>query len=181
MTEKKCTKCKINYPITEFQRNRRKYLQSWCKNCDRICAKVRSKIYYAKNKERKRSYYLENQAKIRLYNVAYVKNRKEKDPIFRLSSNLRARLTMAIRHQGIEKHTSFAAAYGCSKTELKIHLESKFVPGMDWSNYSRTGWHVDHIIPLASAKTIEDLYKLSHFSNLQPLWATENLRKGKKF
>ena len=60
--------------------------------------------------------------------------------------------------------------------ELKIHLEKQFKPGMSWDN--RKEWHIDHIVPLASAKDEETMNKLCHYTNLQPLWAEENLSKG---
>jgi hypothetical protein len=60
----------------------------------------------------------------------------------------------------------------------KAHIEAQFHPGMSWGNYGQ--WHVDHIIPLASAKTAEELVALCHHTNLQPLWAEDNLRKGAK-
>ena len=67
---------------------------------------------------------------------------------------------------------------GCSFEFLKIHLESKFQKGMAWINYGK--WHVDHIIPLSSATTVESISKLCHFTNLQPLWAFDNLSKNGK-
>lgn len=67
---------------------------------------------------------------------------------------------------------------GCDWSHLKTHLESKFTDGMSWEN--RSMWHIDHIIPLASAKSIEEVVKLCHYTNLQPLWAEENLSKGTK-
>ncbi len=67
---------------------------------------------------------------------------------------------------------------GCSLEYLKNHLESKFQPGMTWENQGK--WHMDHIIPLSSTKIEKDLYKLCHYTNLQPLWAVDNLKKGKK-
>ena len=51
---------------------------------------------------------------------------------------------------------------------------------MTWDNYGKYGWHIDHIIPLGTAKTEKDLEKLLHYSNTQPLWAEENLSKSKK-
>lgn len=50
---------------------------------------------------------------------------------------------------------------------------------MNWENYGE--WHLDHIIPISYAKTIEDIYKLNHYTNLQPLWASENLSKGNRY
>ena len=64
--------------------------------------------------------------------------------------------------------------------ELKIYLESKFVEGMSWNNYGLYGWHIDHIIPLSSANTEDEIYKLCHYTNLQPLWSEDNLKKGCK-
>jgi hypothetical protein len=65
---------------------------------------------------------------------------------------------------------------GCTPQELKEHLEKQFVDGMGWEN--RCEWHIDHIIPLSSAKTEEELYQLCHYTNLQPLWAIDNLKKS---
>ena len=69
---------------------------------------------------------------------------------------------------------------GCSPTELREHIEKQFTDGMSWDNYGTYGWHLDHIIPLSTAETREDVFKLNHYTNLQPLWATDNLKKGKK-
>jgi hypothetical protein len=69
---------------------------------------------------------------------------------------------------------------GCTPQELKEHLEKQFKEGMTWDNHGMYGWHIDHIIPLSSATTEEELYKLCHFTNLQPLWAEENLSKGNR-
>ncbi len=52
--------------------------------------------------------------------------------------------------------------------------------GMTWKNKEFYGWHIDHIVPLSSAKTEEDVYKLCHYTNLQPLWSKDNMSKGSK-
>ena len=59
-------------------------------------------------------------------------------------------------------------------------VEEQFVDGMSWDNYGIYGWHIDHIIPLSSAKTEEEIFKLCHYTNLQPLWAVDNLKKSNK-
>jgi len=70
---------------------------------------------------------------------------------------------------------------GLSSQELKNYLESKFVDGMCWDNYGLYGWHIDHVIPLSSAKNDDRLKELCHYTNLQPLWAFDNLSKGSNF
>ena len=69
---------------------------------------------------------------------------------------------------------------GCTIKELKMHLESKFLKGMNWKNYGK--WHIDHHTPVVefNLSKIEEQKKCFHYSNLQPLWATQNLRKGTK-
>ena len=67
---------------------------------------------------------------------------------------------------------------GCDPTELKMYLEKQFENKMTWQN--RDEWHIDHIIPLSSANTEEEVLKLCHYTNLQPLWIEENLKKSNK-
>ena len=69
---------------------------------------------------------------------------------------------------------------GCDWEELKHHIESQFQDGMSWDNWSKDGWHIDHIIPLASATNEDEMYKLNHYTNLQPLWSVDNLHKGNR-
>jgi hypothetical protein len=52
---------------------------------------------------------------------------------------------------------------------------------MSWNNYGKTGWHIDHIIPLSSANSEEEIIKLCHYTNLQPLWSEDNLKKSNRF
>jgi hypothetical protein len=68
---------------------------------------------------------------------------------------------------------------GCSAKELKNHLEIQFKEGMNWDNYG-SGWHVDHIIPYDTASSVDEVEKLTHYLNLQPLWEEENLKKSNK-
>lgn len=127
----------------------------------------------------KKSYYSHNKDSIVAKVNNYEKARRMVDPLFRLKKDLRSRLGSTIREQsattGIREHL------GCTLEELKIYLESKFLPGMTWENWTQDGWHIDHIKPLALAKTEEELLKLMHYTNLQPLWAKDNLSKGKKY
>ena len=71
---------------------------------------------------------------------------------------------------------------GYALDELKKHLEKQFANNMTWENYGRNGWHIDHIRPCASFDLSEPAQQREcfHYSNLQPLWAKDNLAKGKK-
>ena len=81
-------------------------------------------------------------------------------------------------HQVVNKYL------GCSIEEFKAHIEKQFKEGMTWDNFGQ--WHIDHITPIkykqdGKAPTLEDTIKRLHWSNTQPLWAEENLRKGNRF
>jgi len=78
----------------------------------------------------------------------------------------------------MKKEAKTSQLIGCSWETLKAHIEKQFTKGMNWNN--RGDWHIDHIIPLASAKSQKDVEALCHFSNLRPMWAIENIKKGDK-
>jgi hypothetical protein len=69
---------------------------------------------------------------------------------------------------------------GCDWLELKTHIESQFKPGMDWSKWTCDGWHIDHLRPLSGSKTMEEFITRCHFTNMRPLWAKENMSKGRR-
>jgi hypothetical protein len=161
------------------QRYLKKYPQ---KNLDR------GKIYRENNveKEKERSnkwrennsghsllYYQKNKDKIN-YNILI---KKKNNPIFKLKTHYRTKLNKIL---GSKKDGKTFNIIGCTPQYLKEYLENQFTDGMNWNNHGLFGWHIDHIIPLSSADTEEELYKLCHYSNLQPLWAEDNLRKGNK-
>ena len=108
--------------------------------------------------------------------VAY---RKKLDPHFKLLCSIRSRAANAMRGKGRSKSTP--ALLGCTAHELRAHIEKQFLPGMTWENRSK--WHVDHIRPCASFNLFDPAQQAAcfHFSNLQPLWAKDNLRKSDKW
>ena len=97
---------------------------------------------------------------------------------FRIRHALRARLRLALKHRGIREPRTTLELIGCTPRELQVHLERKFLPGMSWHNHGK--WHIDHLVPCAQfdLTNLEDRQRCFHFSNLQPLWAAENIRKG---
>lgn len=110
----------------------------------------------------------------------YIKTRRANDPIFRLRVQLSDRIRKKMRAHSTVKDKTLRDILGCSVHELREHLSSQFDDTMTWENYGIKGWHIDHITPLATAKTKEEVYKLWYYENLQPLWAKENLKKGSK-
>jgi len=84
----------------------------------------------------------------------------------------------AIKKKGYSKHGKTAEVLGCSFEELKRHIEKQFRKGMTWENYGKSGWHIDHIVPIGAASSPEEMEPLVHYLNLQPLWAEENMAKS---
>jgi hypothetical protein len=114
--------------------------------------------------------------KIMLYHVPFpVKKIGDfHNPIKAHGRKIKHYVNYAEKHD-YKKTTKIYQILGCTQQELLQHLEKQFLKGMNWEN--RKLWHIDHIIPMDSAKTLEDNYKLNHFTNLRPMWAKDNLSK----
>lgn len=82
----------------------------------------------------------------------------------------------ALKNSGFKKGSTTEKMLGCTFRQFSKHIETQFTDGMSWDN--RSEWHLDHIIPLSCATTIEGLEKLSHYTNIRPLWAADNLAKS---
>jgi hypothetical protein len=108
------------------------------------------------------------------------KIRRRTDINFRLRQVLRHRIRHAITNQGTSKARKSEQLLGCSIAEVRVWIERQFAPGMSWSNHSVRGWHIDHKVPCSSFDLTEPEQQQAcfHFTNLQPLWAVDNLRKG---
>lgn len=192
---KVCSKCKIKKDKSKFyKRNTRKSgVQSECIKCfnkrlenknylainigNKTCSKckeIKDINFFYKTKYSKDGRCTECKS----CQIKYKKERYKNDINFRLKECCRIRIIDVIR--GRNKSASTQKLIGCSIDELKKHLESKFTEGMNWENYG--DWHVDHIIPCASFdfSKEDEQKKCFHYTNLQPLWAKDNLRKGDK-
>ena len=157
---------------------------------------IKMKEYYEKNKDQineyKKKWYEENKENIYLYQLKYrnenkdfikqrYSNRINNDPVFALKISIRKNISKAFKRNGFGKNNKTEMIIGCSFDELKKYIESKFESWMNWENrgkYKRGvfnyGWDIDHIIPTSTAKTMEELIKLNHYTNLQPLCSHVN-------
>jgi hypothetical protein len=195
---KTCTKCNIEKPYSDFYKTKRSNdgHHARCKQCQKqykaenkhkwIEYRQKNKqrdIEYRKNrshikKDYDRKYREKNRERLNRIKREYRKNKRNQDPVFRLKGRIRARLLYAIKSKNYDKKYSTIEYLGCSYKFYKDYLQNRFKDGMSWDNHGE--WHIDHIIPLSSANTEEELIKLFHYTNTQPLWASENQSKGSK-
>lgn len=175
METKICIKCKIERDLPCFHKNKntKDGLYIWCKKC--------SNQYRQDHKEeisiQRRQHYQDHKKE----RNQYESNKRKTNISYKLAHYLRSRLYKALKNN--YKSGSAIRDLGCTIDELKLHLESKFQPGMAWDNCGKFGWHIDHIIPLSKFSNLSQLEQLKeacHYTNLQPLWAEDNLKKGNR-
>lgn len=139
-----------------------------------------NKAWYKANRDhaikQSKKYKTENKDKVKAYQKAYRRNRYATDPQYKLACSLRSRLGGAIKN--IQKTGSAVKDLGCSIEDLIKHIESKFSSGMNWYNYGK--WELDHIKPISEFDLTDRVQFLEacHYSNLQPLWKRDNIRKS---
>lgn len=165
------------------------------RDANKIAAKKYSAQWREINKEYKakldKEYKTKNAKKIKLQNKLYIQNNKAKynayrsnrrktDPLFRLTLNSRNIIRKVLINNNFKKNNRTHHILGCSYDELKQHIEKQFESWMNWDNYGKYngklnyGWDIDHIIPLSSAKTEDEIITLCHYTNLQPLCSYTN-------
>lgn len=151
-------------------------------NKDTIAKKA--KDYEAKNKERisrrRAAFRRTNAAEISRRIASQRRERRKSNTGYVMTCRLRGRLTIALKKAGAKKAAPTFELIGCDTACLRVHIESLFRDGMSWDNIGK--WHLDHIIPCSAFDLVDPLQqkKCFHFSNLQPLWAEDNLSKGCK-
>jgi hypothetical protein len=209
--DKICSKCKISKSSTDFnsKKSSQDGLQAYCKDCKKEAnkkylenKKIKNKKWiqnnyehlkeYKKNwnnanreklKEYDKKYKNKNIDKVKQYHKEYSKNwnyeKCNKDPIFKLKVRLRTAIYKSLKKENFVKCLSTTDIIGCSFEYFKEYIESLFLDGMNWNNYG--SWHIDHIKPISLATTKEEIYQLNHYTNLQPLWALDNLKKYNKY
>lgn len=195
---KTCSKCKIEQPKLNFSidKSKKEGFRNNCKSCERAY----SKNYYKNNVEKikftkrqlcihknnnrikyMKQYQKVNKDRLAIQQSNYQRRRIKTDLFFRFSRATRNLITKAFKRNKrnkFKKQVKAELLLGCTFTEFRVYLAKQFLPGMSLENHGE--WHIDHIIPLASAKTQAEIEALCHYTNLQPLWAEDNLRKSSK-
>lgn len=142
--------------------------------------KPRIKQYNDCWREKNKAAHAEMSKAWRRKNIERVRSRQRErfasDPLYNISKSMRNLVSSAFRNKGFGKSAKAEEIIGCDWETLKSHIERQFAKGMTWEN--RSEWHIDHIVPMASAKTEGDVLRLNHFTNLRPLWAIDNLKKS---
>ena len=183
---------KARYAATAEQQKAKKKAEYWAdpvkhsaknkknreKNGEAIRAGQRAR--YAENKEamraKGRAHYEANKQAYIDGNRRRVKERIKTDPVFAMSQRIRSLIYIRIYSGGYTKKSRSQEILGCTWDEFKAHIERQFVKGMTWDRMGEI--HLDHIIPMATAKSEEDVIALNHYTNIRPMWAKDNLRKG---
>jgi hypothetical protein len=192
METKICSKCKIEKGLCEFYNN--KTIKDGKRPACKKCTDTQNNEYVRKNKDKvnliKKKYVDNNKEKVKQtkkewfiknpnYRNEWIMNNYKNDSLFRLINIMRARTRLFFKSKNIKKKNNTFEIIGCSPEFLKEYIENQFTEDMNWEIFG-SRIHIDHIIPLSSAKTEEEMYKLCHYTNLQPLWAEDNLKKSNK-
>lgn len=196
---RKNNKDKLNILQQQYRKNNPDKVASFNQNSIEY-----QKKYYLLNKEDKnkksKNYYQENKSKILIKQKEYANlnksnrnkneiNRRRNDKLYKLTVSIRNLIGQSFKNLGVKKNTKTSIILGCTFEEFRTYLESKFEPWMDWENKGNPKdgifelnktWDIDHIIPLTSANTVEELLKLNHYTNLQPLcsYYNRNIKKN---
>ncbi len=169
---KNCIKCKEEKNLINFSKDksRKDGFSNKCKSCYKEYQKNNKEIvnkatqkWSQNNKEQRNEYF---------------KNKKLTEPLFKLRCNLSTLIWISLKRKNYSKKSKTYQILGCSFEEFKHHLEKQFIDGMNWDNAGE--WHLDHIYPTSLAKDEQDIIKLNHYTNFQPLWALDNIIKGNK-
>lgn len=178
---KTCNICKAEKPLDQFYKHKhtKDRRQSKCKECEKLVQKqVREKTpgyFYKRDPEYYKSYYKKWRKENREVHNEIMRRHYHKvlkyDPLYKLRHSVGARISKTLKLRGQSKLGSAELYLGCSYEELVLHLEKQFTEGMSWENYGK--WEIDHIMPLAKKGSF-------HYTNLQPLWKEDNLKKSDK-
>lgn len=186
-----CKECQklyhLNYDLIHKDNKSKHSKQHYINNKNNVLNK--SKLYYELVKE-KSDFKINRQIYSKIYNKnnrdkinSYTRDKMKNDSSFYLSKCLRDRLYQFLKEGGYRKYKKTQDVLGCTWNEFKIWIESHFLEGMSWENRGRgyNKWNIDHGIPLQWAKNDDEIYKLSHYTNLKPMWGKDNIQKSNSY
>lgn len=164
------------------------YIMKFCTNCNiekeiKNILNKSSKNYYNNREDRiqyAKKYTEENKENIKEKLRIYYREKRLNSITYKVSRNLRSLVNNSLRKCGYKKTTRTFEVIGCDYNEFIAYIESKFEPWMNWMNHGKYngdfnfGWDIDHIIPISSAKSLDELHRLNHYTNLQPLCSKTN-------
>lgn len=150
------------------------------RDANKAAVNASARAWYIENKEyslgKSREYRQKNKVRLQSQKNAYKKARRSCDVVYAMKSRLSRLINISLTSGGYTKRSRTHEILGCDYEFFKSHIERQFVKGMTWAN--RDKWHIDHIRPIASAKTEDDVLALNHFTNLRPMWAQDNVLKA---
>jgi hypothetical protein len=181
--EKIKKKIKQNYEINKDKKllYQKQYYKNNKQKINIYNKKLRSENFEKYQKKDKEYYQLNYETKIKNKKREYMRKRRQ-NSLFKTIDYLKRRMLLALNKSNSIKSKKHIDLIGCSPEFLKNYLESKFKNGMTWQNHKRRGWHIDHIKPCSSFDLSKEEEQLAcfHYTNLQPLWWHENLKKSNK-
>jgi len=153
----------------------KKFIQKMKSKTDSYCYDKKCELKFKKEWLRLNRQTNKHKKRVREYMKNYIPTEYEK-----IARMLRARINVALYKSKSIKSNSTLKLVGCTIKEFKQHIESQFSEGMSWDNHGE--WHIDHIKPISSFDITKEgeQIKAFHYSNCQPLWAKDNLKKGAK-
>ena len=184
---KKCSDCKKVLTINKYYKN--KYSKNGFDYRCKECRKKIYKIYYNINRQKMINnairYYnnhkdkINKQRKNSKQSASYYRNRRKNDITYRLKKNISNSFRKSLTKKGYTKKSKTHQILGIDWDTFKKHIENQFIDNMSWDNFNKI--HIDHKIPIAAASTEFEVIALNHYTNLQPLWAEDNVRKSDKY
>jgi len=195
-----CKKCGNDKEIEEFTKcsSYKNGYRNICKECRKIYRDKKTEYESYKKWADKNREHLNEKARVlraskpkkirnkqsaedrRLKQNEWYRNKIKTDPIYRLRNNIKRKINSSLTRKNLIKNTNTQNILGCSYLEFKMYIESLWKPWMNWCNYGiyngepNYGWDIDHIIEVSNGQTIDEIYKLNHYTNLQPLCSYEN-------
>ena len=191
-----CKKCMAEYKKSHYVKNKQEYIDRskiWkSENKNKVIESdkkyrlkrkekeyLRGKNWQQSNKEKvvlkSRKWQINNKELFRASRKKYINKKSETDPVFRLKIKIGKTISDSIRRQGFSKNSRTAEILGCDFNLFLSYIESQFKSDMNWNNI-----HLDHIKPISLAKTEKEVLELNHYTNFQPLFAKDNIKKSNK-